>query len=167
MRQAPTLETARLILRPMTMADWPAYAALWQTERATYMGGPLSPKESWGYFCSDLAQWALFGHGALMIDDRETGTCFGQVAINHGPWFPEKELGWLLYPEAEGKGIAFEAAQAMLDWGWTVAGIDTLVSYIDPDNTRSIALAEKLGAKRDDRADRPDPTDLVFRHPKP
>lgn len=167
MSRAPTLETERLILRPMTMADWPAYKVLWETERSVHMGGPAGPDESWGYFCSDAAMWDLFGHGALMIDDRTTGECYGQVAINHGPWFPEKELGWMVYPEAEGKGLAYEAAKALLDWGYQVAKLDTLVSYIDPENARSIALAKKLGAALDNTAPRQDPEDLVFRHPKP
>lgn len=167
MRPAPTLTTKRLTLRPMTMADWPDYKALWETERSVYMGGPVKEDRSWGYFCNDLGQWALFGHGCLMIDDTATGTCYGQVGILHGPWFPEKELGWTLYPEAEGKGIAFEAALALRTWAYETAGLDPLVSYIDPKNTRSIALAQKLGAVRDDTAPRPDPDDLVFRHPQP
>lgn len=167
MSGAPTLVTERQTLRPMTMADWPAYKALWETERSVHMGGPAGPDESWGYFCSDAAMWDLFGHGALMIDDTLSGVCYGQVAINHGPWFPEKELGWMLYPEAEGKGIAYEAAKALLDWGYGTAKLDTIVSYISPDNARSIALATKLGAALDDTAPRPDPEDLVFRHPRP
>ncbi|MEE2944824.1 MAG: GNAT family N-acetyltransferase [Pseudomonadota bacterium] len=167
MSGAPILKTERLTLRPMTMADWPDYAALWETERSVHMGGPAKADKSWGYFCSDAAMWDLFGHGALMIDDAQSGDCYGQVAINHGPWFPEKELGWMLYPSAEGKGIAYEAAKAMLDWAFSDGGLETLVSYIDPDNERSIALAKKLGATLDRAAPRPDPDDLVFRHTKP
>ena len=38
------------------------------------------------------------------------------------------------------------------------------VSYIDPGNARSIALAERLGARPDPDAPRADPDDLVYRH---
>jgi hypothetical protein len=100
----PTLETERLRLRVQTMQDWPAYASLMMSDRAVHMEGPHTMAEAWGLFCHDLAQWPLLGCGALMIDDRETGECLGQVGINHGPLFPEHELGWMVYPGAEGRG---------------------------------------------------------------
>ena len=56
-----------------------------------------------------------FGHGALMVDARARGECVGQVGINGGPLFPEKELGWFVYEEAEGYGYATEAAAALRD----------------------------------------------------
>ncbi|TCT40919.1 acetyltransferase (GNAT) family protein [Martelella mediterranea] len=118
-------------------------------------------------FCHDVAQWELFGHGALMFHLKDKSDCLGQVAINAGPLFPEHELGWLVYPHAEGKGYAGEAAAAMRDWAFNTFGLKTLVSYIDPDNQRSIRLAERLGAMRDDAADRPAPEDLVYRHIRP
>ncbi|MCL6285779.1 GNAT family N-acetyltransferase [Ruegeria sp. 2012CJ41-6] len=163
----PTLDTLRLRLRPPRFDDWPDYARLMSSDRAVHMGGPFAVREAWGMFCNDVAQWELMGHGALMIDARDTGQCLGQVAINHGPLFPEHELGWMLYATAEGRGIAFEAAHAMRDWAFAALGLATLVSYIDADNARSRALAERLGARRDDSAARPDPGDLVYRHPRP
>lgn len=164
MIEIPTLETERLLLRPQVMADWPAYASLMMSGRAAHMGGPHTLAGAWGLFCQDFAQWGLMGHGALMIEDRATGLCLGQVGINSGPLFPEHELGWLVYPAAEGKGYAFEAARAMHDWAFGARGLETLVSYIGPDNLRSRRLAERLGAELDATASRLDPADLVYRH---
>jgi RimJ/RimL family protein N-acetyltransferase len=90
-----------------------------------------------------------------------------------GPWYPaswpEKEIGWSLWSaEAEGKGIAFEAAQAARGFAYDVLEWDTAVSYIASDNARSIALAERLGARRDDAAAHPGNTPChVYRHPAP
>ncbi|MEZ2131251.1 MULTISPECIES: GNAT family N-acetyltransferase [unclassified Sinorhizobium] len=162
-----TLETERLFLRPPRMEDWPEYAELMRSERAIYMGGPHATKAAWGMFCHDMALWTLMGHGALMMEDRNTGLCLGQVGINHGPLFPEHELGWFVYPDAEGKGYAYEAAGALRDWAFKVRRLATLVSYIHPDNIRSRRLAERLGAKLDATAPREDPADLVFRYPEP
>lgn len=167
MTTAPMLETDRLLLRPMTMADWPDYAALMQSDRARYMGGPHDEAAAWGLFCHDVALWPLFGHGSLMIEEKAGGACLGQVGINHGPLFPEKELGWLVYPPAEGKGFAYEAASAFRAWAFETLGLETLVSYIDPDNWRSRKLAERLGAVIDPQAPRHEPQDLVYRHPRP
>ncbi|EFO29231.1 acetyltransferase [Roseibium sp. TrichSKD4] len=164
MLDAPTLSTDRLTLRPMTYSDWPAYLELMQSDYSEGMGGPLTMPFAWGMFCHDLGQWSLFGHGALMLDDRETGETLGQVGINAGPLFPETELGWYVYPAFEGKGYAFEAATVYRDWARDVRKLPTLVSYIDANNIRSRRLAERLGATLDNKAPRKDPEDLVYRH---
>ena len=164
MPRIPTLGTERLILRAPNMADYPAYAAFMTSGRSKSMGGPYMDRATWGMFASDVAMWALFGHGALMIDLRSTGECIGQVGINHGPMFPEKELGWLLYEGFEGKGYATEAARALKDWAFATLGLTSLVSYVASNNHGSSAVALRLGGILDDKAARPDPEDLVFRY---
>jgi RimJ/RimL family protein N-acetyltransferase len=160
----PTLSTPRLTLRPPVEADYPTYASFLASPRSIYMGGPHTDWAAWGMFCHDIACWQLFGHGALMIELKATGACIGQVGINHGPQFPEKELGWLLYEGYEGHGYVLEAARALRDWAFAECGLQTLVSYCDPANARSIAVAERLGAVRDELAPRQDAEDVVFRH---
>lgn len=160
----PTLTTERLVLRAPVLDDFAVYAQFLASPRSRYMGGPYASFAAWGLFCHDIACWRLFGHGALMIALRSTGECVGQVGINHGPLFPEKELGWLVYGPHEGHGYALEAARALRDWAFAVRELPTLVSYVDQDNARSRALAEKLGARLDPDAPRQDPEDLVYRH---
>jgi RimJ/RimL family protein N-acetyltransferase len=137
------------------------------SQRSVYMGGPFDTRAAWGMFCHDVAVWQLFGHGALMIDLTATGDCVGQIGINHGPLFPEKELGWMIYEGHEGKGYATEAARALRDWAFGTLGLETLVSYVDPANAGSIAVAQRLGAVLDPHALKQDPEDLVFRHARP
>lgn len=163
----PTLRTSRLVLRAPVLADFDAYRDLMASSRSTGMGGPFDEARAWGLFCHDIACWSPFGHGALMIDVTATGHCVGQVGINHGPLFPEKELGWLLYEGFEGQGYVTEAATSLRDWAFAELGLPTFVSYFDPANSRSIAVAERLGAVRDDLAPRQDPEDVVYRHLPP
>lgn len=162
--RVPTIVTERLTLREPNLADWPPFSALWVSDRAQYMGGPLAEPEAWGQFCHGIALWRLHGLGNLAIQLRATGACIGQVEVNQGPRFPEAELGWQLSAEAEGKGYAFEAAAAFRDWVFQNNDFACLVSDIDPDNGRSIALAQRLGAVLDKTAAKQDPGDLVFRH---
>ncbi|MET1413433.1 GNAT family N-acetyltransferase [Roseibium sp. HPY-6] len=162
--QTPTLLTERFALRPMTLEDWPDYAGLMRSVRARFMGGPMSREKAWGMFCHDAGQWALMGHGALMIEDRQTAECLGQVGLNHGPLFPEHELGWFVYERAEGKGVAYEAAAVMRDWAFEQLSLVTFVSYMDAGNIRSRRLAERLGGVLDADAARPDPGDQVYRY---
>lgn len=160
----PTLETPRLALRPLRLEDFPGYAAIMASPRSVFMGGPYDLRGAWGMFCHDIALWSLYGHGALMIDIRETGTCIGQVGINHGPLFPEKELGWLLYDGFEGFGYATEASAALRDWARDAVKLPTLVSYFDPENHRSMAVSARLGGVRDDTAPVQDEGDVVYRY---
>lgn len=160
----PTLTTERLILRPPVFDDFAGYAKLMASPRARYMGGPFDTRAAWGMFCHDVASWHLFGHGALMIELRGTRECVGQVGINHGPLFPEKELGWLVYDGHQGNGYAVEAAAALRDWAFAAVTAESLVSYIDPGNVASVRVADRLGATRDLTAPKQDPEDLVYRH---
>lgn len=165
MTVAPTLTTDRLTLRPLRWEDFADYAAFLATDRAWGMGGPHGLRTAWEYFCNDTAQWVLFGHGGLMIVPNGSDAPVGQVAVCHGPIFPEPELGWFLYAGQEGKGYASEAARALRDWAFDVRGLVTLVSYIDPGNAASVRLAERIGGVLDPDAATPfnDP-DLVYRH---
>ena len=160
----PTITTPRLNLRPPVLADLAPMEGMLASERARYMGGPYDRLGAWRVFCQDIALWQLFGHGALMIDLRDTGKCVGQVGINHGPLYPEKELGWLLIEGHEGRGYAVEAAGALRDWAFAELKLPHLVSYIDAENHASIAVAERLGAMLDPEAPRQDEEDLVYRH---
>lgn len=160
----PVIDTPRLQLRAMRPADFPAYAALMASSRAVHMGGPFDSRAAWGMFCHDAAGWALFGLGALMIDRSADGATVGQVGINHGPLYPEPELGWLLFDGCEGQGYATEAGVALRDFA--LSRVPTLVSYMDPGNAASAAVARRLGGVPDaDAARQPgDRADLVFRY---
>lgn len=146
------------------MTDYPSYANFMASDRSRMMGGPRVGWAAWGLFSSDIAMWELYGHGALMIDLRDSGECVGQVGINHGPMFPEKELGWMLYEGFEGQGYATEAGRAMRDWAFDVLKLETLVSYFDPQNHKSMAVSARLGGSRDDGASKQDPDDIVYRY---
>ncbi|MGB0901233.1 GNAT family N-acetyltransferase [Halocynthiibacter sp.] len=162
----PDLATDRLRLRVMDMTDWPEYRAMMMSDHARYMGGPYDEKGAWSWFCHDIAQWHLLGHGALMVD-RADGTTVGQVCLNAGPLFPERELGWFLYSGYEGHGYASEAAAALRDWAFANLDIETLVSYVDEGNLASARVAQRLNAVVDESAAKPDPEDIVYRHIRP
>jgi len=160
---APVIQTARLALYPHAMSDFDIFWRFYQSGRAQYMDVPKTRTDAWYGFASEVGSWPLMGHGGWAI--TLNGQIIGQVAITQPPHFPELELGWMIFDAAhEGKGYAFEAATAARDYAFDILGADTLVSYIDRDNARSIALAKRLGAVEDAQAKRFDDVDLVFRH---
>ncbi|MCK0150382.1 GNAT family N-acetyltransferase [Marivita sp. S6314] len=163
---APLIETPRLRLRHHIASDLDALCDLFETDRARHMGGPIPRVHAWRWMASEIAMWDLMGHGAWGIETRD-GTFLGQIGILRPPHFPEREIGWTLLETAEGQGFATEAALAVLAWGWE-QGYSTLVSYIAPDNMRSIALATRLGARHDPAAALPEgetaDDTVVYRH---
>jgi RimJ/RimL family protein N-acetyltransferase len=164
----PVIETARLILRAPSPADWPHWRSFAASERARFVGGPLDEGRAWRAFGHVAGMWALLGFGSFIFEPRGGGEPLGMA----GPWrpadWPEAEIGWTIWSEfAEGRGYAFEAAAAARDFAFTTLGWSTAVSYIDPENVRSIRLAERLGARADPDATPVSPECLVYRHPAP
>lgn len=168
----PALETERLSLRAPAGTDWPHWREFHLSGRARFIGGgpQLKPSESWRAFGHVIGHWVMRGWGSFVFTLKGDETPLGMA----GPWFPEgwpeHEIGWTAWSQdAEGKGFVCEAAKAARSYAYEVLGWDTAVSYIAPENARSIALAERLGAQRDHAAQTPDFDGpyLVYRHPAP
>ena len=159
----PRIETARLVLRAPRADDWPALEPIWTGDRAVHIGGPFTAEEGWLDFNQCVAGWVLRGYGALTITDRATGAVLGLLAMGPEWGDPEPELGWLVTAEAEGRGIATEAAAAGRDWLAARLGGRDFVSYVADGHAASARVAEKLGAHRD--GGHPlDPTVAIWRH---
>ncbi len=163
----PVLETERLVLRAPALRDWPAFSTFLATPRARFVRSEvLDEGKKWRAFGHVVGHWALRGFGNFILTVKGSDDAIGMAGGWYPAGWPEREIGWSLWlPEAEGKGYAFEAAAAARDHAFHDLGWDTAVSYIDPENARSIALAERLGATRDANAARPgDEPVLVYRH---
>jgi RimJ/RimL family protein N-acetyltransferase len=144
--QLPVLETARLRLRVPVLADFGAWADIFTTRTSVYMDGPYSRDEAFLDFGASVGLWLLRGYGPLVIEERTSGATLGFVQICFESGDLEPELGWFLLPAAEGKGYAHEAALAFRGHAFGPLGMTRIVSYINPENTRSRRLAERLGA---------------------
>jgi RimJ/RimL family protein N-acetyltransferase len=165
----PVLQTERLTLRAPGPQDADAFVAAHVAERARWMGGNAGREKAWRIFALEVGHWVLRGFGMWAVTLKGSDACLGAVGCWFPEGWPEREIGWFVFPEAEGKGIAREAAVAARAHAYGALGWTTAVSYVHPENERSIRLAERLGAVRDRRAARPLPQDgtLVFRHPGP
>lgn len=159
---APVLYTERLTLRLPVLADFDHHAAFHASPRAGWEGGEKSRQEAWNIWAGDVGVWSLRGYGAFTVE--MAGRFVGEVGIYHPDHFPGPEFGWMVSPEAEGKGIAFEAAQVALAWVRDSFDWPHITSIIDPGNQRSIALGLRLGGTIDQSLPGIDPGDVVIRH---
>lgn len=158
----PGITTTRLRLRAPRIADFPAYAEITTGGRGLHIGGPFTREEAWLDFTQMVAGWLLRGYGAWAVERLSDGALQGFVLLNHEFGDAEPELGFLFRAGAEGKGYAFEAAQAARHFAFGILKWASVVSYVDAANDRSIRLAERLGAVRDAAAS--DEDLIVYRH---
>jgi RimJ/RimL family protein N-acetyltransferase len=164
----PVIETERLILRGPQVEDFEPMFAFLSTERSHFVrSAELDRLQAWRGFGHLVGHWVLRGFGQWVITMKGDDTAIGAT----GGWFPEtwpeREIGWAIWSEAhEGQGIAYEAATAARAHLFGAMGWETAVSYIDTANSRSAALAKRLGCVIDPTAKGPnDEPCLVYRHP--
>jgi RimJ/RimL family protein N-acetyltransferase len=150
----PTLETARLLLRPFALADFDAVAAYWGdpvVARWTRGGRAIARGEAWQRFLQHPGHWALMGYGFWALEEKSTGAMIGEAGfidlkrdydrlVNDVP-----EIGWVIAPAAQGKGYATEAAKACLVWGASHFGPIRVIAAVNIENRPSIRVAEKCG----------------------
>lgn len=144
----PVLRTERTRLRAPRLTDYDALHGITGSARNDFEGGPSTPAETWADLCGMTAIWLLRGHGMWTVETH-AGDIAGFVLIGTEPGDEEHELGWLMCGPFEGQGLAHEAAIAARDHARDILRLPSLVSYIANGNTRSEALAARLGAAPD------------------
>jgi RimJ/RimL family protein N-acetyltransferase len=144
------LETDRLLLRAFRDDDLDAYAAMCADPEVMRYIGPrsvLSREDAWRQMAMFAGHWQLRGFGLWAVEERATGAFVGRVGLYCPEGWPDRELAWTLARPHWGKGYALEAARAALAYAFETLGWPRVISLVDPDNTRSIRLAERLGER--------------------
>jgi RimJ/RimL family protein N-acetyltransferase len=168
MTTIPELITPRLRLRAFRAEDLDAFAAMCadpEVMRHIGAGGPVGRDVAWRQMAFFNGHWSLGRPGMWALERRCDGRLIGRCGFLHPEGWPGNELGWLLAREAWGQGLALEAARSALDHGRAALGVTALISLVRPDNTRSIALARRLGAVDDGTIELMGATAQIFRHP--
>lgn len=142
----PVLETNRLVLREPRLDDLAAMVAFYTSERSHMVGGPRDEAETFQILSARVGHWMFKGFGLWHLTRKSSNQFIGWVGMIEGVGWAEPELGWTVLAEAEGKGLAFEATSAARDYAASHQGLNRVISYIDPENTRSLNLAKRLGA---------------------
>ena len=149
LKDLPTLETERLILRKMTLEDAEAifaYASdpevsrytLWETHRSiedsrAFLELEVSKRESGGE-----PDWGIVYKG----DHRFVGTC---GIISWEPHHARAEIGYALSREYWGRNLMPEAARAMIRFGFERMSLNRIEARCIAENTASARVMEKAG----------------------
>jgi RimJ/RimL family protein N-acetyltransferase len=145
-------ETERLRLEPWDhAAHGPGLARMnADPEVVRYVGGtPIAPTDSDEMSRRLTAHWDAYGYGLWAAIVKETGAMAGFVGLSHPLWWPAMverlEVGWRLARDAWGFGYATEGGREAIWTGCELLGRSELVSFVHPENTRSLAVTARLG----------------------
>lgn len=158
MQVGPVLFTDRLMLRVPNGDDLEGFAAFGADEETTrFLGGVKGRSAAWRTLSSMAGSWLVNGYSMFSVVERASGRWVGRL----GPWQPEgwpgTEVGWGVLREFAGLGYAHEATVAAMDYAIDVLGWTEVIHTIDPENTRSIALAQRLGSTNGGPTKLPEP----------
>jgi ribosomal-protein-alanine N-acetyltransferase len=150
MPACPTLTTERLVLRPFRADDLDPLHAIMTTDEvraSLHVPDDFSRAAAWGSLISFAGLWEVRGVGQWALEERDSGRFVGRAGLywRVEPEWPGVEVGWLLDPAVWGEGYATEAGDRAVRYGFDEVGEDTLYSVILPENTRSQAVARRLG----------------------
>jgi RimJ/RimL family protein N-acetyltransferase len=141
------VDTERLRFRAVTMDDVDEFLALHEDPLVARFMGTYDRDGMVKWMQNGLDEWTERGHGRVAILDRDSGRFVGRTGLKYWPPFGETEVGWALRPEARGKGIATEAGAAALRWGFEQFDLPYITAMIQPENTASARVAERLGMR--------------------
>ena len=147
------IKTSRLLLRQWHERDLPAFAAMNADTRVMeFLPKLLDRTESDALATRIGEHFGQHGFGLWALEVPGVVGFAGFVGLSvpklQAHFMPCVEAGWRLACEQWGHGYATEAARAAIDFGFTDAGLDQIVSFTVPDNHRSRRVMEKLGMTR-------------------
>jgi len=172
-REAPRIETERLVLRQWRKDDFRPYHAIVSHPDVHRHFGPerMSAEDCWRRITSVAGNWLLNGFGGWAVEQRSDCKLVGNIALFTGwrdmePTFgDEPEMGWMFAAETHGKGMASEAAKAALSWAEANLSPTPVWAIIAPANEPSIRLAERIGFEAIGESVYKNEPTLVFKRP--
>ncbi len=144
----PVLETPRLALRELTMADLDFVAAmLADPEVMRFYPKRYTRDESAAWIERQLGRYERDGHGLWLVASRETGQPVGQVGLvmQEVDGVREPEIGYLVHRPFWRRGFASEAAKAVRDHAFGALAKPHVISLVRPVNEPSAGVALTIG----------------------
>lgn len=142
-----TLETKRLVLRPMLAADFDALHLIFTDPKvmASFGSGSLSHEQMEGWLQRNLDHQNEFGYGLFSVILKSDGTFIGDCGLEQMEELGAAELDYDFRSEYWNQGYATEAAVAVRDYAFDVLQLPQLISLIRIGNLASKRVAEKVG----------------------
>jgi RimJ/RimL family protein N-acetyltransferase len=143
------LSTQRLFIRPITVEDAPFILTLLnEPSFLRYIGDKKvrNLEDARQYILNGpIASYERHGFGLCLMELRDSHTPVGMCGILKREELPDPDIGFALLPDFCSKGLAFEAATAVLNDASERQGLERILAITSLDNEASINLLERLG----------------------
>jgi len=152
---APALprRTERLVLRPFRHGDEAGVLAYRSRDDVVrYMpADPLQPAGADAFIAERLAATRIAASDEkIVLAVEHDGRVIGDLLIKAGQLADRQaEIGWAFNPRFHGRGLATEAARELLVMAFGELGMHRAWAQLDPRNTASARLCERLGMRRE------------------
>ena len=150
-----SLQTERLELRPFTLDDASAYWPLVSNPDVLRHTGesPLKSLTEVRELIASrpLRDYVTYGYGRLACIEKATGELVGFCGLKYLEDLRETDIGYRFLPRCWGVGHATESATAVIRHGTDVLGLKRIIGLVEPGNTGSIRVLEKLGLELESR----------------
>ena len=142
------LYTARLVLRPPCPDDVEGYFAFARDPRYAFFAfdGEVT-RERIARFLERYIVGPPEVHPMFVIEHE--GELVGSAQLDVDGPNRLASLGYGVSPGCWGRGLATEAARAVVEHGFKSFGLDKIWARVDPRNSTSIRVLEKLGMQRE------------------
>jgi [ribosomal protein S5]-alanine N-acetyltransferase len=151
-KKQPEFNTRRLRVRPFRRGDLKALHALYgDAENLRYWSTEPSPNlertramMGW-HICYRPQSYVMWA-----VEEKKGGQLVGMINYHRRNLRERRvDIGWLTAPAAQGKGYMTEAARALLRHLFGDLKVHKVEALIHPQNKPSIALARRLGFRRE------------------
>ena len=102
-----------------------------------------------------VASYEKNGFGLFAVELKDTGVPIGMCGLIRRDVLPDVDIGYALLERYWNKGYAYEAASAVLDYGYQVIGLKRIVAITALDNDASARVLQKIGLRFDSIIDLP------------
>ena len=144
-----TLETPRLILRPMLATDLEALHLIFTDPKvmAAFGVGIFSREQMRAWLQRNLDHQSQFGYGLFSVILKSEKALIGDCGLENMQIDGQTvaELGYDFRSAYWNRGLATEAASAVRDYAFDVLHLPQLISLIRVGNLASKRVAEKVG----------------------
>lgn len=146
------LKTERTGLRPWTLEDAPALVDLnRQPEMLRFVneGRADTLPEAIRWIEEQQQYLREHGYGIVALEDRASGALIGYTGLATPTFLPEvlpaTDIGWWIRRDLWNRGLATEAARAVLEWAHGPLGLPEVLAIANAANIASIRVMEKAG----------------------
>jgi RimJ/RimL family protein N-acetyltransferase len=144
------IQTERLILRELCIDDKKELSQiLSDPESMKYYPEPFNDKKVEEWISWNIDNYRIYKHGLWAVILKETNTLIGDCGITmqdiEGEMLPE--IGYHINKLCCNQGFATEAAEACINYAFSIMDYPVVYSYTTLDNGPSIRVAEKNGMK--------------------